>query len=95
MLSRRIPRTRLDASCLCLGTGDMGAGIDRQTSFKMLDLFLDQGGNFIDTAKIYSDWIPGENSRSEKLIGAWMKSRRVRGEVILASKGAHPEAAPR
>jgi aryl-alcohol dehydrogenase-like predicted oxidoreductase len=91
MLSRRIPRTRLDASCLCLGTGDMGAGIDRQTSFKMLDLFLDQGGNFIDTAKIYSDWIPGENSRSEKLIGAWMKSRRVRGEVILASKGAHPE----
>lgn len=91
MMYKRIPRTRLDASCLCLGTGDMGAGIDRDTSFRMLDTFLDQGGNFVDTAKIYSDWIPGETSRSEKLIGAWMKDRGVRQEVILATKGAHPE----
>jgi len=68
----------------------MGAGIDQTTSYQMLDLFLQNGGNFIDTAKIYSDWIPGEKSRSEKLIGAWMQDRKNRQDVILATKGAHP-----
>lgn len=86
-----IPNTDLKASVLCLGTGDMGAGIERQDSFRMLDEFLDGGGNFIDTAKIYSDWIPGESSRSEKLIGEWMKLRQNRSRVVLATKGAHPE----
>jgi len=85
-----IPHTNLTASVLCLGTGDMGAGIDRQSSFRMLDEFLAGGGNFIDTASIYSDWIPGETSRSEKLIGAWMQARRIRSQVVLATKGAHP-----
>jgi aryl-alcohol dehydrogenase-like predicted oxidoreductase len=59
----------------------------------MLDIFLDQGGNFLDTAKIYSDWIPGETSRSEKLLGKWMTERKNRGQVVLATKGAHPELA--
>lgn len=85
-----IPHTSLKASVLCLGTGDMGAGIDRQGSFRMLDEFLASGGNFIDTASVYSDWIPGEASRSEKLIGAWMQERRNRSQVVLATKGAHP-----
>ncbi len=90
MRTQSIPHTDLKASILCLGTGDMGAGIDRQGSFRMLDEFLAGGGNFIDTASIYSDWIPGERSRSEKLIGAWMQARRNRTQVVLATKGAHP-----
>ncbi len=88
-----IPNTGLTASVLCLGTGDMGAGIEHQASFRMLDEFIAGGGNFIDTAKIYSDWIPGESSRSEKLIGEWMKAQRNRAQVVLATKGAHPELA--
>ncbi len=64
--------------------------IDRATSYQIMDSFLEHGGNFIDTAKIYSDWIPGEYSRSEKVIGEWLKMRGNRQRVILATKGAHP-----
>ena len=88
-----LPKTDLNASVLCLGVGDMGAGITRADSFRMLDIFLSKEGNFLDTAKIYSDWIPGETSRSEKLLGAWMKERGNRGKIVLGTKGAHPELA--
>ncbi len=91
MLTTKIPGTDLEASQLCLGTGDFGAGVDHDTALQMLDLFIERGGDFIDTAKIYNDWIPGEKSRSEKLIGVWMKSRNNRQNVILATKGAHPD----
>lgn len=86
-----IPNTELTPSALCLGTGGMGASIDRAEAYRMLDAFLDHGGNFLDTAKVYSDWIPGETSRSEKLLGAWMKARSNRSRVLIATKGAHPE----
>ncbi len=86
-----IPNTALTPSVLCLGTVSIGATLDRETSFDMLDKFFEHGGTFIDTAKIYSDWIPGEKSRSEKVIGAWIKERKNRERVILATKGAHPE----
>jgi aryl-alcohol dehydrogenase-like predicted oxidoreductase len=85
-----IPNTDLTPSALCLGTGSMGATISRAEAYHMLDAFLDGGGNFLDTAKIYSDWIPGVRSRSEKLLGAWMKSRSNRARVLVATKGAHP-----
>ena len=55
--------------------------------------FLKQGGNFVDTAHVYNDWVPGERSRSEKLLGAWIKERRNRPNVRLATKGAHPDLA--
>jgi aryl-alcohol dehydrogenase-like predicted oxidoreductase len=86
-----IPNTTLLPSALCLGAGGMGASIDRAEAYRMLDAFLDHGGNFLDTAKVYSDWIPGETSRSEKLLGAWMKARSNRNRVMIATKGAHPE----
>ena len=69
----------------------MGGKIDREAAFALLDAYLDAGGNFIDTAKVYSDWIPGERSRSEKLLGQWLHSRNNRSRIILATKGAHPE----
>lgn len=86
-----IPHTDLNPSVICLGTGSMGATIDRDTSFQMLDAFLEAGGNFLDTAKVYSDWIPGERSRSEKTLGAWMKARNNRDRIVIATKGAHPD----
>jgi aryl-alcohol dehydrogenase-like predicted oxidoreductase len=89
MRSISIPHTDLAPSALCMGTADYGASIDRQTAFKLLDTFVDQGGNFLDTASVYSDWIPGERSRSEKLLGEWMKLRRNREDLIVATKGAH------
>lgn len=93
MQTQLIPNTSLNPSVLCLGTGDLGGAISRQDSFAILDEFTAAGGSFIDTAKIYSDWRPGEQSVSEKTIGEWIKKRGQRDRVILATKGAHPDLA--
>lgn len=73
-----------------LGTATYGHNPDEATAFAMLDAYLEKGGNCIDTARCYSDWIPGERGRSEALIGRWLKSRRCRERVNLATKGGHP-----
>lgn len=86
-----LPNTTLTVSRLCLGAADMGGAIDRAGSFELLDAFCAAGGNFIDTAAVYSDWLPGERSISEKTIGAWMQARRNRHEVVIATKGGHYE----
>ncbi len=90
-----IPNTDLVVSVISLGTGGAGANYDRAAAFALLDAFFEEGGNFVDTAHVYNDWIPGERSRSEKLLGAWMhlSGRRNRSGVLLATKGAHPDLA--
>lgn len=89
MQTIRIPNTDLSTSVLCMGSTGFGAEIDETTAFALLDVYTEAGGNFIDTAKIYNDWIPGETSRSEKIIGRWLKARASRERVTLASKGGH------
>jgi aryl-alcohol dehydrogenase-like predicted oxidoreductase len=69
----------------------MGSDLDRSTSFAILDAFFEAGGTFFDTAKIYADWRPGERSSSEKNLGAWVRERKLRDQVIVATKGAHPD----
>jgi aryl-alcohol dehydrogenase-like predicted oxidoreductase len=91
MQTKQIPNTDLQVSVLCMGTGAYGGSIDRAASYRLLDSFVERGGCFFDSAKVYSDWIPGERSRSEKLLGAWMKERKNRARVIIATKGAHPD----
>jgi len=83
--------TDLRVSAICLGTGALGSTVPQQEAFELLDLFLELGGNFVDSAKVYADWLPGERSVSEKTIGRWLRSRAVRDRVIVATKGAHPE----
>jgi aryl-alcohol dehydrogenase-like predicted oxidoreductase len=74
-----------------MGSGEVGSSLDREKSFQFLDAMIDNGGNFIDTAHNYGDWVKDlERGASEKTIGAWMKERRCRSKVILATKGAHP-----
>lgn len=89
----RIPGSDLQPYAICLGTGGMGSTISRAVAFTMLDVYHERGGNFLDSAKIYADWLPGERSVSEKTIGAWLKQRGNRAQVILATKGAHPDLA--
>ena len=84
-----IPGTSLEPSCLCLGTGNYGSGIELQAAFTQMDVFCATGGNFLDTAKVYGDWVPGTQSLSEKVIGEWMKARKNRTTILLATKGAH------
>jgi aryl-alcohol dehydrogenase-like predicted oxidoreductase len=93
MQTTHIHHTDLYPSSLCMGSGEFGASVDREISFALLDRFTELGGTFIDTAKIYNDWVPGETSRSEKLIGEWMRARKNRQGIILATKGAHYDLA--
>lgn len=88
-----LPHSDLTPSSLCLGTSLFGNGIDQATSFQLLDAYVAEGGNFLDTAKVYADWLPGEKSSSEKTIGRWLRQRGNRADVIVATKGAHPELA--
>ena len=88
-----IPNTDLVVSVISLGTAEAGGNYDRATTFAMLDAFIERGGNFVDTAHVYNDWIPGERSRSEKLLGAWIQERGNRSGVLIATKGAHPDLA--
>jgi aryl-alcohol dehydrogenase-like predicted oxidoreductase len=90
-LHRALPGIDQPASVICLGTAMLGTANDRAASFALLDEYLDAGGNFLDTAKVYSDWVPGERSRSEKLLGTWMAERGNRARLVLATKGAHAE----
>jgi aryl-alcohol dehydrogenase-like predicted oxidoreductase len=85
-----IPNTSLAPSVLCLGTADFGAKIPRDPAFALLDAFVAAGGTFIDTAEIYNDWVAGEKSRSEKIIGEWLAQRGNRDRLVIATKGAHP-----
>ena len=79
--------TGLQVSPLCLGGNVFGWTADEATSFAVLDAFFDNGGNFIDTADVYSSWVPGNRGgESETLIGKWMKSRGARERVVIATK---------
>jgi aryl-alcohol dehydrogenase-like predicted oxidoreductase len=86
-----IPGTTLKPAVICLGSTHIGSTIDQVTSFNLFDIYLEQGGNFIDTASVYANWLPVEKSISEKTIGRWLRQRGCRDQVILATKGAHPE----
>jgi len=85
-----IPNTDLAVSAICLGTANLGSGVDAEASFALLDAYLERGGNFLDTAQVYANWLPIEESVSEKTIGRWLKSRGHRERVVLATKGGHP-----
>lgn len=86
----QLPGTALEVFPLCLGVAEIGVRGSEEDAFRLLDHFLQRGGNWIDTARIYSDWIPGERHRSERILGAWLADRGVRDRVVLSTKGCHP-----
>jgi aryl-alcohol dehydrogenase-like predicted oxidoreductase len=80
-------RTDLDVFPLCLGGNVFGWTANEQQSFAVLDRYVAEGGNFVDTADVYSAWVPGHvGGESEAIIGRWMASRRTRGRMIIATK---------
>lgn len=81
--------TDLAVSQIALGTDVYGATVNEAESFEMLDYFTKNGGTVIDTAAGYSDWIEGEKSRSEKLIGRWLENKG-RESIIISTKGGLP-----
>lgn len=90
MRTRLIPRTNLVASVLCLGTAEFGSNVDDAVSETLIKRYLDAGGNVLDTAEVYAEWIPGGSHRSEEFLGRWLRKRKSREGLILSTKGAHP-----
>lgn len=84
MLRRKLGRTELSVTPLCLGGNVFGWTADEQSSFAVLDAYVDGGGNFIDTADTYS---AGE---SESILGRWMSTRKNRSRMIIATKLGSP-----
>jgi aryl-alcohol dehydrogenase-like predicted oxidoreductase len=83
--------TDLRVTNLCLGTMQFGWTADNAASIKVMDAYVDAGGNFIDTADIYSRWATGNpGGVSEEYIGAWMKARQNRNKLIIATKVRGP-----
>jgi aryl-alcohol dehydrogenase-like predicted oxidoreductase len=83
---KNLGRTGLKVSELCLGTMQYGWTAPRENAAIVLDAFYHAGGNFIDTADIYSRWAPGNpGGVAEELIGAWLKTK-PRSQVIVATK---------
>lgn len=87
MQYRNLGHTGLKVSALCLGTMQWGWTADEATSFAIMDAFVAAGGNFLDTADIYSNWVAGNTGGdSEEIIGRWVKTRGKRHELVLATK---------
>lgn len=85
----RLPKTTLDVSTICLGGNVFGWSADKDESFAVLDAFVAAGGNFIDTADVYSEWVVGHvGGESETIIGAWMAARGNRSDIVIATKVA-------
>jgi len=76
----------MEVSTLCLGTMFMGTRTDEETSFAILDRYVEAGGTFIDTANNYNAWVGGYGRDSEDVIGRWLASRGVRDQVRIATK---------
>src|SRR5262245_48188816 len=85
-----LPHTDLTVSQICLGGVNFGTSLAQADAFALMDAFIDQGGNFIDSARVYSDWLPNGANASESTIGSWQKQRGNRDKIVLATKGAHP-----
>ena len=84
---RTLGRSDLAVAPWCLGGNVFGWTADEATSFRLLDAFVDAGFNFIDTADVYSKWVPGHvGGESETVIGRWLAKRGNRGKVVIATK---------
>src|SRR5260221_14292723 len=88
MNKRRLGRSDLHFAPLMFGGNVFGWTIDEPTSHGLLDAFVAAGFNAIDTADVYSTWVPGhQGGESETIIGSWLKKRGGRDKVIIATKG--------
>ncbi len=91
MLMRKLGRTGLKVAALCLGGNTFGWTTDQAASEKVLDAYVEAGGNFIDTADVYSRWAPGNTGgESETALGRWLKARGTRHAVVIATKVMGP-----
>jgi aryl-alcohol dehydrogenase-like predicted oxidoreductase len=88
---RPLGRSSLRVSPICLGGNVFGWTIDEAMSHRLLDAWVDAGMNFVDTADVYSTWVPGHvGGESEAIIGRWFKASGKRDRVVIATKVGKP-----
>jgi aryl-alcohol dehydrogenase-like predicted oxidoreductase len=88
---RKLGNSSLQVAPLMFGGNVFGWTADEATSFALLDKFVDAGLNFIDTADVYSSWVPGNHGgESEAIIGKWLKRSGKRDQVVIATKVGKP-----
>lgn len=79
--------TGVEVSAFCLGTMHFGSRESEETSYRLLDQYIEAGGSFLDTANIYSFWMPGFiGGESETLLGKWMRAHGSRSRLFIATK---------
>ncbi|MFA6229193.1 MAG: aldo/keto reductase [Rhodanobacter sp.] len=89
MQSRPLGNSPLSIAPLAFGGNVFGWSVDEKRSFELLDAFVEAGGNLIDTADVYSAWVPGNRGgESETIIGKWLQKSGKRQQVLLATKVA-------
>lgn len=87
MNRRKLGKSELEISPLVFGGNVFGWTVDEPASFRLLDAFVAAGGNFIDTADVYSRWAPGnQGGESETILGNWLKRSGKRRQVVIATK---------
>ena len=87
MIKRKLGNTGLEIGPLVFGGNVFGWTADEPTSFKLLDAFVASGLNLIDTADVYSKWVPGnKGGESETIVGNWLEKRGRRDKVLIATK---------
>ena len=79
-----------DVSVIGLGTAHYGGRIVKSLAFDQMDAFVAAGGNLIDTARVYGDFVTPRTGESEKIVGQWMEERGNRKQIFLSTKGGHP-----
>lgn len=95
MNHRPLGRSGLSTAPLVFGGNVFGWTADEATSFRLLDAFVDGGFNAVDTADVYSAWVPGHTGgESEGVIGRWLKARGKRDDVLILTKVAMWPAQP-
>jgi len=91
MKKRKLGHSDLFVYPIAFGGNVFGWTADEKRSFEILDGFTDAGFNFIDTADVYSAWIPGNSGgESETIVGDWMSKKKNRDKIILATKVGAP-----
>ncbi|MBN8747907.1 General stress protein 69 [Xylophilus ampelinus] len=91
MQLKSLGRSGLQVSPLAFGGNVFGWTVDEAMSFRLLDAWLDAGFNFVDTADVYSAWVPGHvGGESETIIGKWLRQSGKRDRIVLATKVGKP-----
>lgn len=90
MIYRALDGLDREASAIVMGSTGLGSSLSEGEAFDILDAYVELGGNFLDTARVYGDLANGRQGLAEQTIGRWLRARGNRARMIIGTKGAHP-----